>query len=75
MRQWSSSGILTDTRRAFPVKAGTLYNAFTVDRLEGAKENFEMKKIGLGIAILLFALIIGMIGLVFSVIGFLDKKS
>ncbi|WP_320912101.1 hypothetical protein [Eisenbergiella porci] len=48
-----------------------------------------MKKIGLGIAILLFALvfsccssgmewvtlIIGMIGLVFSVIGFLDKKS
>lgn len=89
MRQWSSSGILTDTRRAFLAKAGTLYNAFTVDRLEGAKENFEMKKIGLGIAILLFALvfsccssgmewatlIIGIIGLIFSVIGFLDKKS
>ena len=80
---------IDDTRRAFPVKAGTLYNAFTVDSLEGAKENFEMKKIGLGIAILLFALvfsccssgmewltlIIGMIGLVFSVIGFMDKKS
>ncbi len=89
MRQWSSSGILTDIRRTFPVKAGTLYNAFTVDSLEGAKENFEMKKIGLGIAILLFALvfsccssgmewatlIIGIIGLIFSVIGFLDKKS
>ena len=36
---------IDDTRRAFPVKAGTLYNAFTVDSLEGAKENFEMKKI------------------------------
>ena len=31
---------IDDTRRAFPVKAGTLYNAFTVDRLEGAKGEF-----------------------------------
>jgi len=48
-----------------------------------------MKKIGLGISILLFALVfnscssgmdlitlgIGIIGLVFSVIGFVDKKN
>ena len=69
-----------------------LKNKIPVVRAENhkfAKEIFEMKKIGLGIAILLFALVfnscssgmdlvalgVGVIGLVFSIMGFLDKKN
>jgi hypothetical protein len=52
------------------------------------KGGFTMKKIGLGIAILLFAIIIslcssgmgllvigiGIVGLIFSIIGFIERK-
>jgi hypothetical protein len=52
------------------------------------KGGFTMKKIGLGIAILLFAIIIslcssgmgllvigiGIVGLIFSIIGFMERK-
>ena len=55
---------------------------------EFVKEDFTMKKIGLGIAILLFAIIIslcssemgllvigiGIVGLIFSIIGFIERK-
>ena len=57
-------------------------------QLEIPKEGFTMKKIGLGIAILLFAIVIslcssgiellsigiGIVGLIFSIIGFMECK-
>ena len=57
-------------------------------QLEISKEGFTMKKIGLGIAILLFAIAIslcssgiellsigiGIVGLIFSIIGFMECK-
>ena len=55
---------------------------------EFSKEGFTVKKIGLGIAILLFAIVItlcssgmellsigiGIVGLIFSIIGFMERK-
>ena len=57
-------------------------------RIGICKGGFTMKKIGLGIAILLFAIIIslcssgmgllvigiGIVGLIFSIIGFMERK-
>lgn len=59
-----------------------------INKLEFTKERFTMKKIGLGIAILLFAIVIslcssgmellsigiGIVGLIFSIIGFMERK-
>ena len=59
-----------------------------VDKSEFTKEGVTMKKIGLGIAILLFAIVIslcssgmeplsigiGIVGLIFSIIGFMERK-
>ena len=65
------------------------YNTFTCQRqIDICKGGFTMKKIGLGIAILLFAIIIslcssgmgllvigiGIVGLIFSIIGFIERK-
>ena len=65
------------------------YNTFACERQIGiCKGGFTMKKIGLGIAILLFAIIIslcssgmgllvigiGIVGLIFSIIGFMERK-
>lgn len=58
------------------------------DKSEFSKEGFTVKKIGLGIAILLFAIVItlcssgmellsigiGIVGLIFSIIGFMERK-
>ena len=57
-------------------------------QIDICKGGFTMKKIGLGIAILLFAIIIslcssgmgllvigiGIVGLIFSIIGFMERK-
>ncbi len=59
-----------------------------INKLEICKGGFTMKKIGLGIAILLFAIVIslcssgmgllvigiGIVGLIFSIIGFMECK-
>lgn len=61
---------------------------FVQNKSEFVKEDFTMKKIGLGIAILLFAIMIslcssgmgllvigiGIVGLIFSIIGFMERK-
>jgi hypothetical protein len=58
------------------------------NKSEFSKEGFTVKKIGLGIAILLFAIVItlcssgmellsigiGIVGLIFSIIGFMERK-
>ena len=58
------------------------------NQIDICKGGFTMKKIGLGIAILLFAIIIslcssgmgllvigiGIVGLIFSIIGFMERK-
>ena len=85
----SSTKILYDIEKLEQFAGFSVYtNNETARQIGICKGGFTMKKIGLGIAILLFAIIIslcssgmgllvigiGIVGLIFSTIGFMERK-